>query len=309
MASGHGPRLPVLELALQIFADAPVTGSGIGEFAGAAFDRGLVPEATAVGEVWTSPHNLPLQLLAETGALGAILVLGGLTAWAIALARRYRADASPALWWIVAAVGVELIHSLIEYPLWNAHFLGLTALLIGASTVAKTRSLAFTRAARIVGVASCVTLAAALAVLLRDFIRLDMTRATGTTATLAPAAQVRRDAATMHALRRGLLAPVAELWIFVGAGLDRQNLADKLAMGKRVAHFWPANVVVVRRAIYLALGGRSDEARVLLEKALRSFPQRRKDTVLILSQAFDRNPASIGPLLTLASAEAARNDP
>ena len=113
----------------------------------------------------------------------------------------------------------------------------------------------------------------------------------------------------MHALRRGLLAPVAELWIFVGAGLDRQNLADKLAMGKRVAHFWPANVVVVRRAIYLALGGRSDEARVLLEKALRSFPQRRKDTVLILSQAFDRNPASIGPLLTLASAEAARNDP
>ena len=102
VASGHGPRLPVLGLALQIFARAPIAGSGIGEFAGAAFDRGLVPEATAVGEVWTSPHNLPLHLLAETGAMGAILVLGGLTAWAIALGRRYRADANPALWWIVA---------------------------------------------------------------------------------------------------------------------------------------------------------------------------------------------------------------
>jgi O-antigen ligase len=295
--SGHGPRLPVLLLALRIFTDSPIAGTGIGEFAGAAFNLGLGPEATAVGEVWTSPHNLPLHLLAETGLPGAILVLGGLTVWAVSLGRRYRTDASPALWWIVAAAGVELIHSLVEYPLWNAHFLGLTALLIGTSTVARTRSATLAAAARITGIASCAVLIAALAVLLRDFVRLDMTRATGTTATLAPAAQVQRDSATMQRLRGGLLSPVAELWIFVGTPLDRQNLADKLAMGERVAHFWPANIVIVRRAIFLALDGRSEEARALINKAVRSFPQRRKDTVTILERAFERNPAAIAPLL------------
>jgi hypothetical protein len=111
----------------------------------------------------------------------------------------------------------------------------------------------------------------------------------------------------MHALRRSLLAPVVELWIFVGASLDRQDLADKVAIGARVARFWRANRVVVRRAVCLALDGRAQEASELLEKALRSFSQTRKDTVLILSQAFDRNPACIRPLLTRAT-ETVRNN-
>ena len=106
----------------------------------------------------------------------------------------------------------------------------------------------------------------------------------------------------MNALRRGLLGPVAELWIFEGAPLDRENLADKLDMGWRVARFWPSQTVVVRCAIFLALDGKSIEARALLDKALRSFPQRRQAILLILRQAFDENPAPIAPLLTIASA-------
>jgi len=120
------PRLPIFLLALRIFAAAPIAGTGIGEFAGAAYDLGLGPALTAIGDVWTSPHDLPLQLLAETGLVGAVLALGALCVWGIALLRRYRHDASPELWWIAAAAGVELIHSMIEYPLWSANFLGLS---------------------------------------------------------------------------------------------------------------------------------------------------------------------------------------
>jgi hypothetical protein len=192
---------------------------------------------------------------------------------------------------------VELIHSLIEYPLWSAHFLGLTALLIGASTAPRARSAGSTRIARFAGLASCAALSVGLTLTLKDYVRLDIARATGTTPTLAPAAQVQRDAETMQALRRGLLSPVAELWIFVGTPLDREKLSDKLAMGERVARIWPANSVIVRRAIFLALAGRSAEARTLINKAMHSFPQRRKDTELMLSQASDRNPEAIAPLL------------
>ena len=52
------PRLPVFLLAMRIFAAAPFSGAGIGEFPGAVFALGLEPSLTAIGEVWTSPHNL-----------------------------------------------------------------------------------------------------------------------------------------------------------------------------------------------------------------------------------------------------------
>ena len=125
-------------------------------------------------------------------------------------------------------------------------------------------------------------------------------RSTGTTPTLAPAAQVQRDAATMHALRGGLLGPQAELWILLGAPLDRTGLAEKLAMSERVIRVWPANAVVVRRAVFLALAGRSQEAAALLASALRTFPQARGASLAILEQALSADHAVVRALLEAA---------
>jgi O-antigen ligase len=299
------PRLAIFSAALRVFAAAPLVGAGSGEFAGAAFTLGLDPALTRIAQVWTSPHSLPLQLLAEAGAIGAVLVLGGLGHWGLQLVRSYRAEPSPALWWIAAAMGVELLHSLVEFPLWNAHFLGVTALLLGASTTPQRRSPAIARSARGAGFAAVAATAVTLALLLRDYVLLDTARVTGTAPTLAPAAQVQRDAGIMRELRHGLLAPQAELWIVIGAPLDRGGLADKLAMSERVARFWPANVVVVRRAVFLALGGRSHEARALLADALRTFPQARGASIALLEQALAADPAAVGPLLAMARAGAA----
>jgi len=293
------PRLPVFLLALRIFAAAPLLGAGVGEFPGAAFNLGLEPAITAIGEVWTSPHNMPLHLLAEAGAIGALLVLGALCVWGISLLRRYRAEASPALWWLVAAAGVELLHSLIEYPLWSAHFLGVAALLIGASTAPRAVLPAIAGSVRAIGIAACAVLFLALGMVLKDYVRLDIARAAGTRVTLAPAEQAQSDAEAMQALTRSLLAPVAELWIFSGAPLDRDNLAAKLAMGERVARVWPANVIIVRRAIFLALDGRAAQSRTVLASALRAFPHRRDATVMLLEQARAADSEKIAPLLAM----------
>ena len=299
----HGePRLAIYAAALRVFASAPLAGVGIGEFAGAAFAHGLDPSLTRIAEVWTSPHNLALQLLAEAGVIGAILVLGGLGVWGLGLVRRYRADANPALWWIAAAAGVGLLHSLIEFPLWNAHFLGVMALLVGASAAPALRTPAVLRSARFAGVAAVTAISLTLAILLQDYVRLDTARVTGTAMTLAPPAQVRRDADTMRAMARGLLAPVAELWIVIGAPLDRSDLAGKLAMSERAARRWPANGVLVRRAVFIAMDGRPREARGLLEQTLRTFPQGRSAAISILEQALAGDPAAVGPLLNLAKA-------
>jgi hypothetical protein len=237
--------------------------------------------------------------------IGAALALAALTLWAVRLARHYRTQPSAALWWICAAAGVGLLHSLIEFPLWNAHFLGVTALLVGAGATPQLRSRAVTRAARLGGVAAVAALALALGVLLRDYVRLDTARVTGTAMTMAPAAQVRRDAATMDALRAGMLAPVAERWILLGAPLDRDDLAGKLALSERVARVWPSNAVIVRRAVFLALDGKAAEARALLGSALRAFPQARGASIAILEQAQRADPAAIGALLEAATRDRA----
>ena len=110
----------------------------------------------------------------------------------------------------------------------------------------------------------------------------------------------------MRELTHGLMAPLAELWIVIGAPLDRSNLADKLAMSERVARYWPANAVVARRAVFLALDGKAEKARSLLARALKAFPHRLDATLLILEQARAADPGAIEPLLAMA--KAARTD-
>jgi O-antigen ligase len=296
------PRLQAWLIALRVFLGAPLAGVGTGEFAGAAFQSGLDPSLTRIGEVWTSPHNLPLHLLAETGLAGTVLVLGGLCVWGWQAVRRYWTDRQVASWWLIAAVGIEMIHSLTEFPLWSAHFLGATALLMGASAQ-PGRSPALSRASGIGAGTACAVLSVVLAIMLRDYMRLDVTRITGTTVTLTAAPQAREDFGTMGELTHGLLAPLAELWIVIGAPLDRNELADKLAMSERVARYWPAHAVVARRAVFLAFDGKAENARSLLARALATFPHRLDATLLILEQARAADPGAIEPLLAMARSD------
>jgi len=295
-------RWQAWKLALQLFAGAPIAGVGIGEFAGAAFEAGLPRSMTDKFEVWTSPHNQVLQLMAETGAVGAVLVLAGVVAWCWQAGRRHRVALQPATWWVVAAVGVELIHSLLEYPMWSAHFLGVTALLMGALAGAPVRTLGEGRGEggaalrRLVSAATCAGLACILVLGLRDYWRLDLTRATGAGSTLAGTAAT-QDAQTLRELGRGLLAPMAEFWLCVGAPLDRTELAMKLRWSGRVMRYFPANAIVGRRAIFLALDGREGEAVSLIERLAHPTSEARQKSVMLLQLTQDADQALIVPLV------------
>lgn len=292
------PR-PLLWLtALRVFAGAPFTGVGIGEFAGAAFDLGLHPSIVKGADIWTSAHNLPLDLLAETGAVGTVLALGGAGVWGWRMVRRLRDEAHPAVWWIAAAVSVELIHCLIEFPpLWYTPYLGVTALLMGVAVTAGPPLPAMSRIGRSAATAACAALAFATIVMLRDYLRLNETYVTGTTVTLARPADTQRDAAIMRDLSRGLMAPLAELWTVMGASLDRNDLAAKRAMSARAARYWPTYPILARHAVFLAFEGNTQDAQRLIEKSLATFPHRRDAIIAILEQAKAADSDAIEPLL------------
>ncbi|HET7766547.1 MAG TPA: Wzy polymerase domain-containing protein [Burkholderiales bacterium] len=297
---GSDPRWQIYALGWRVFAAAPIFGVGAGGFAGAAFAHGLEPSLTRIGEVLTSPHDLPLHLLAEAGIVGAVLVLGALAVWGRQLARHCLANPPPALWWVVAASGVELIHSLVEFPFWSADFLGVAALLLGVGVASGAPTRSRLAPERIAAASCCAALVFALVALLRDYVRLDATRITGSAVTLASPADARRDSATLESVSRGLLAPVAELWIVLGAPLDRSDLSAKLAISGRVAAAWPSQAAVVRRSVFLALNGDAEDARALLERALRTFAHLRPAIIAILEEASVADADALRPLLLRA---------
>ncbi len=303
ISSDHSEvRWLLWRLAWHIFANAPIAGVGIGEFAGAAFSSGLPPGLTQFDDVvFTSPHNLVLQLLAETGALGAFLALGCLCTWWWQAGRRYFAASEPVMWWIIAAVGIEMIHSMVEFPLWNTHFLGVTALLMGLATRPGTNSRTASRFAYAAVAGTCVALTLTMAMLLRDYVRLNATSSIETPLTRAGAAAAERDAAVMRSLTRGPLAPAAEYWIILGASLVRRDLSERLKMSERVIRYFPSNPAIVRRAVYLAYDGQAAEARQLLAQAMQTFPKRCSETLSILTKALAADPDAIEPLLAFVS--------
>ena len=278
-------RLLAWQLAVQIFSAAPWLGVGPGEFAGAAFSYGLSPQFAA-REIMTSPHNLVLQLLSETGLVGTALVAAGIISWALRIAPAFMRAPSGPLWWVVACASVQIIHALLEYPFWYAHFLALAALVMGAGTVAPVA--VRPRALRNVFVASAVGGAVLLGVHLRDYFRFELASPVYAGRSLETDADLQRDLETLAGLRGGLFAPRAELWLFLALPYEGSKSEEKIEIGNRVMRTWPIRDVVIRQCIFLALAGRDAEATALFRKALQTFAYRHKAVQITVAAAPDK---------------------
>ena len=113
-----------------MFSQSPLLGAGIGQFAWQHFL--LVPELNTheVTGLYNNAHNLIMQLAAEMGVFGVAILLGALAMW---LWRgKQRTQYTAYHWWGYSILLVLGIHSLLEYPLWYAYFLGVAAVLLGA---------------------------------------------------------------------------------------------------------------------------------------------------------------------------------
>ena len=268
-------RLVAWEQAWRMFMTAPWIGIGPNAFAGAAFAHGLPPEM-AGNQVWTSPHNLVLHLLAETGLIGAGLVCLGVLAWIRKSAGLFWRNPDLAQWLLLACAGVECVHALLEYSLLYAHFLAITALVMGVGAGGSWGASIRPFAMRAIFASSAVAGAILLGTTLAAYLKFDLASPVATGRSLASDHDVALDRNSLAQLGAGLLAPRAELWLFLAFPLNNTELKEKVAVGDRVLRFWPSRDVVVRQSIFLALAGRRDEAVALLKQGVRTFRNRSK---------------------------------
>lgn len=292
---GIGARIFLWKVAADIFGGSPLLGAGLGEFGWAYFmahPPGLIPE---LGAYQRQAHNLVLQLLAETGAVGAIALVAGLAGWLLRVVHAQARQWSAPLWLAGAVVGVELAHSLVEFPLWYAHFLGVGALFLGMgerSAFALRSTLA--RWLPVLAAAGGIALAAGALWWHQQLTA--WVYALPDAALDDPLVRERQR----DVLRRAgatLLRPYAELPIAAVIEPSRERLAATLALNERVMHFAPIGPVIYRQAALLALAGRRAEAQALFDRAAKLHPGLRAEFVTALETWARAEPDALGWLL------------
>jgi len=324
-----------------MFLQAPLLGVGWGQYAWHHFEWAAVLKQPEINGLYNNTHNVALQLLAETGVLGAGAVLGGIGWWLWGQRtedRGQRTVKSAALraveknreavltnlssdfcplssdahrWWIRALLAVMAIHSLLEYPLWYAYFLGIAAFLLGLSDYRFYR-LPGKRFGNLV-VAGVLVLGGVTAFsLTRQFYTLETSMFSRAARSVAP--QNLPVYGLQHKIRAAyghtLLMPYIELAYSPWLELSKNNLPAKIEFIKRAAHFSPVNTVVYQYAILLALAGEEAAALRQIEMAAASYPQELNgvaENLRIMIREYGAQ-AELAPLLAwIEAAQAAEN--
>ena len=120
LASGDGcsSRGVLWSNVLHLIGQKPWLGWGWGELDYAHFAT-LYPGARFC-DILDNAHNLPLHLAVELGVPVALLACAGFVAWVVWQRPWREADPTRCMAW--AVIGVILLHSLLEYPLWYGPF-------------------------------------------------------------------------------------------------------------------------------------------------------------------------------------------
>lgn len=105
---------------LALIAERPWTGWGWGELSFAHYMHSTLYSGPRFVEILDNAHNLPLHLAVELGVPAALLICGSFV-WMVIAARPW-AERAPARWMAWGLLGVILLHSLLEYPLWYGPF-------------------------------------------------------------------------------------------------------------------------------------------------------------------------------------------
>jgi O-antigen ligase len=290
--SAVGTRIYMWHHALLMWSRAPLLGVGFGQYAGVFLEQAAELSRYHIPNYDRNSHNALIQLLAETGVVGAGLVCAGLAGWLLGLRRRISATAES--WWMLCLLSVLFLHSMIEYPLWHANFLGVAAVLLGMGSERRIR-LHLTALSRFAFPLMVIVGFFTLGSVLQAYRDLELAMYPR----VLPKNQeeiVERNETLLKLHRDTLLAPYIELTYAGIIVADRNNLQDKLALNRRVLRILPVPELAYLQVTLLGLNGERDAALLQLDRAVAMFPYRLKDYVPNIEKAAQQEPQALGKI-------------
>ena len=294
--TGGSIRLYLWHEALLMFTQSPLLGIGFGQFAWHHFQLLPLLQANNISGLYNNAHNLVFQMAAVAGIAGLLALLVPLGIW---LHGTRRAALSGAHWWGYSMLGVLVIHSLLEYPLWYAYFVGVAAVLLGAFDETRYR----------LELHNIGRLSLLVIVLLGLFtliqLRIGYQQLKNTLALRPVSGSI---AATYPLIRSGLIAaynqpllsPYAEMYMFTYTELNADRIGEKVALGANVVRYLPIAPVVYRQALFLAQDGQLAQAEQLWEQAVWSYPWD-GEAHQFLADLAEKDPAHFSALLEFAT--------
>jgi len=257
-------RLHIWYEAWLIFNQFPILGAGFGQFGWQHFLLGPSLHNTGIVGLYNNAHNLVMQTAAEMGLAGVLVLLGTLGLW---IRQMRNAQHTLFHWWGGGILAVLAIHSLLEYPLWYAYFLGVAALTLGIMDSSSYRL--ELRAAGRLAVASIVL----LGVLSMSQLWLGYRSLEKLTAVRQISARNEDYFSELLAVHnQALLQPFVEVAMSSLMEGHYDNLADARVLNENVMHFVPVGTVVYREVMLLALSGEQSAAQAQLEQSIWAFP-------------------------------------
>jgi O-antigen ligase len=274
-------RLYLWHEAWLIFTQFPVLGAGLGQFASQHFQMGPLLQATNISGLYNNAHNLVMQLAAEMGLAGLLILFATLGMW---MWQGVRAQFTIYHWWGYTVLLVLGIHSMLEYPLWYAYFMGIAAILLGMLD-SSTYRLELRALGRLSVAAILLLGIVSLVQFQHDYQLLERTLASRPKSAGDTDFSQRMRAQLLDVHDTPLLQPYAELFMNTWIEVSADELDNKLALNERAMNFVPISTVVYRRAWLLAQADKQDEARLQIERAIWSyaadFPLREKELIAL----------------------------
>ena len=291
--AGDSIRLYLWQEGWQIFTKFPLLGAGFGQFAWQHFQLGPVLQNPSIVGLYNNAHSLFIQVAAEMGLVGLLILLGSLAMWLIQCGRVQHTDYH---WWGYAVLGVLAIHSQLEYPLWYAYFIGVAALALGMLD-SRTYCLEMRGLSRVTLVTILLFGALFMVQMFQNYHHLESVMG------LRPIASrdsYSRRESLMFANTQIPLSPYFDLSMSSKIKVSADHLADKRILNEGAMSFAPIGAVVYREALLLALSGEQAAAQLQMERAIWSYPDNFPETFKELNALAQKNPENFAALLKFA---------
>jgi hypothetical protein len=228
-------------------------------------------------EILDNAHNLPLHLAVELGIPAASLICGSFL-WMVIAARPW-AERAPARLMAWGLLGIIVLHSLLEYPLWYGPFQLVFGVCLGMlwpqthdsdelpQFPGRSRGFAMLGAGRKLGTFASVALLGCLGYVAWDYTRISQI-------------YLPRNE-RLSGYQDDTLAKLQGSWLFASqvrfaeltlTDITPANAERMYEMARATIHFSPEPRVIIKLIESAQLSGHSDEARAEIERFRRAFP-------------------------------------